>query len=171
MTFFGQNTTEIQYKSSILKHVSTALFIAAVFREESAIWLHFTPLLDGSMTAQLGEDQTSMIAKRKPFLFKRNMKTWLSFKETLNKHLNKPQDFWNNVLLTDETKMELFGLKPYCYAWWKPNTAFDLIPTVSYGSGRVMIRDALLWGAVHLAVIELNMDLSVYQSILEVNVR
>jgi len=23
--------------------------------------------------------------------------------------LNKPQDFWNNVLRTDETKLDLFG--------------------------------------------------------------
>lgn len=24
-------------------------------------------------------------------------------------HLNYPQDFWNNVLQTDETKVEMFG--------------------------------------------------------------
>jgi len=35
------------------------------------------------------------VARRKPLLFKKNMATWLKFAKL---HLNKPQDFWNNVL-------------------------------------------------------------------------
>ncbi|KAF7650254.1 hypothetical protein LDENG_00128610, partial [Lucifuga dentata] len=51
-----------------------------------------------------------------------------------------PQDFWENILWTDETKVELFG----SYIWRKANTAFqkkNIIPTVKHGGGSVMV-----WG-------------------------
>ena len=42
-------------------------------------------------------------------LFKKSMKAW----QRLTKcHLNKPQDSWNNILWTDETKVEMSGLNP-----------------------------------------------------------
>jgi len=45
------------------------------------------------------------IAKRIPFFSKKYMSPHLMFAKL---HLNKPQ-FWNNVLWTDETKVEVFG--------------------------------------------------------------
>jgi len=35
------------------------------------------------------------VARRKPLCSKKNMAAWLRFAKL---HLNKPQDFWNNVL-------------------------------------------------------------------------
>ena len=46
-------------------------------------------------------------ARIKPLLFKMNMEAQLWFTKP---YLIKPQDFWNNVLWTDEVKGEL-GLK------------------------------------------------------------
>ena len=45
----------------------------------------------------------------------------------------------NNILWSDETKMELFGLNAKCPAWRKPAT----IPTVNHGGGSIM-----LWGCI-----------------------
>lgn len=47
-------------------------------------------------------------------------------------NLNKPQDFWNNELWTNEKKVELFGLK----AVFQPKL---LIPAVKHGGGWVII--------------------------------
>ena len=44
--------------------------------------------------------------KRTPLLRDRHKKARLEFAKT---HLNKPKSFWENVLWTDETKVELFG--------------------------------------------------------------
>lgn len=45
----------------------------------------------------------------------------------LKLNLNKPQDFWNYVLWTDETKMEMFSHEAH------------LISTLLHGGGGVMI--------------------------------
>ena len=90
-------------------------------------------------------------------------------------HLNKPQDFWNNVLWTDQTKVEMFGHNAQQHVWRKPNTTYQhkhLIPTVKHGGGGLM-----MWACStttrpgHLAVIESIMNSSGYQSILESDVR
>lgn len=57
------------------------------------------------MTVQLGKTLNKYglfgrFAKRKPFLFKENMAVQLRFAAF---YLNKQQDFWKNVLWTDET--------------------------------------------------------------------
>ena len=49
--------------------------------------------------------------------------------------LNKLKDLWNNVLWTDETKVEMFGHNAQQHVWRKPNTAYQhkhLIPTVKH---------------------------------------
>ncbi|KAK3509481.1 hypothetical protein QTP70_035136 [Hemibagrus guttatus] len=89
--------------------------------------------------------------------------------------LDDPQDFWENTLWTDETKIELFGSSVFHYVWRKSNTAFqkkNIIPTVKYGGGSVMV-----WGCFaasgpgRLAVINGSMNSAVYQKILKENAR
>ncbi|KAI3361245.1 hypothetical protein L3Q82_012915 [Scortum barcoo] len=51
---------------------------------------------------------------------------------------------WENVLWSDETKVELFGHNYKRYIWHKNNTAHhqkNTIPTVKHGGGSIM-----LWG-------------------------
>ena len=112
------------------------------------------------------------VPRRKPLLSKKNIKARLNFSTT---HLDDPQDFWDNILWTDETKVELFGRCVSKYIWRRRNTAFhkkNIIPTVKYGGGSVMV-----WGCFaasgpgRLAVIKGTMNSAVYQEILKENVR
>uniref|UniRef100_A0A9J8B3Q1 Transposase n=1 Tax=Cyprinus carpio carpio TaxID=630221 RepID=A0A9J8B3Q1_CYPCA len=107
-------------------------------------------------------------ARRKPLLSKKNIKARLKF---ARENVDKDQDFWNNVLWTDESKIELFGHRNRGHVWCKSNTAFqerNLIPTVKHGGGSVLV-----WGCFaaagpgQLTVIESTMNSTVYQGVLE----
>lgn len=48
---------------------------------------------------------------------------------------------WKNVLWSDETKTELFGISTNCYIWERPNTdhhPMSTFFTVKYGGGWVL---------------------------------
>ncbi len=82
------------------------------------------------------------VPRQKPLLSKKNIKARLSF---ARKHLDDPQDFWENTLWTDETKVELFGRCVSKYICRKSNTAFqkkNIIPTVKYGGD----SSVMVWG-------------------------
>ncbi len=97
---------------------------------------------DSTIRKRLGRNGLhGRVPRPKPLLSKNNIKARLSF---ARKHLDDPQDFWENTLWTDETKVELFGRCVSHYIWRKSNTAFqkkNIIPTVKYGGGSVMV-----WG-------------------------
>ncbi len=128
---------------------------------------------DSTIRKRLGKNGLhGRVPRLKPLLSKKNIKAHLSF---ARKHLDYPQDFWENTLWTDETKVELFGRYVSHYIWRKSNTAFqkkNIIPTVKYGGGSVMV-----WGCFaasgpgRLAVINGTMNSAVYQKILKDNVR
>ncbi|KAK3522939.1 hypothetical protein QTP86_009710 [Hemibagrus guttatus] len=128
---------------------------------------------DSTIRKRLGKNGLhGRVPRRKPLLSKKNIKAHLSF---ARKHLDDPQDFWENTLWTDETKIELFGRSVSHYVWRKSNTAFqkkNIMPTVKYGGGSVMV-----WGCFDasgpgsLAVINGTMNSAVYQKILKENVR
>ncbi len=91
------------------------------------------------------------------------------------KYLDYPQDFWANILWTDETEVKLFGRCVSRYIRRKTNTAFhqtNIIPTVKYGGGNVMV-----WGCFAasgpgwFARIDGTMNSARYQKILKENVR
>ncbi|KAK3509719.1 hypothetical protein QTP70_008457 [Hemibagrus guttatus] len=128
---------------------------------------------DSTIRKRLGKNGLhGRVPRPKPLLSKKNIKARLSF---ARKHLDDPQDFWENTLWTDKTNIELFGRSVSHYVWRKSNTAFqkkNIIPTVKYGGGSVMV-----WGCFaasgpgRLAVINGTINSAVYQKILKENVQ
>ncbi len=66
---------------------------------------------DSTIRKRLGKNGLhGRVPRPKPLLSKKNIKAHLSF---ARKHLDYPQDFWENTLWTDETKVEhLEGVCP-----------------------------------------------------------
>ncbi|KAL0166161.1 hypothetical protein M9458_038005, partial [Cirrhinus mrigala] len=79
--------------------------------------------------------------RRTPLLTQRHKKARLEFAKT---YVTKPQSFWENVLWTDKTKVELFGIGHHGTVYRKRNEAFKekkTVPTVKHGGGSKMF-----WG-------------------------
>ena len=77
--------------------------------------------------------------RKTPLLRKRHKKERLIFAK---QYLDKPQCFWENVLWTDETKIELSGNahQQFVYRWC--NKAYKekkTLPTVKHGGGSIML--------------------------------
>ncbi|KAK3559140.1 hypothetical protein QTP86_005021 [Hemibagrus guttatus] len=128
---------------------------------------------DSTIRKRLGKNGLrGRVPRQKPLLSKMNIKPRLSF---ARKHLDDPQNFWENTLWTDETKIELFGRSVSHYVWRKSNTVFqkkNITPTVKYGGGSVMVWGcSAASGPGRLAVINGSMNSAVYQKILKENVR
>ncbi len=77
---------------------------------------------DSTIRKRLGKN--GPVPRPKPLLSKKNIKAHLSF---ARKHLDDPQDFWENTLWTDETKVELFGRSVSHYIWRKSNSISYII--------------------------------------------
>ena len=59
-------------------------------------------------------------------------------------HLDDPEEAWEKVMWSDETKIELFGINSTRRVWRKRNAEYNpknIIPTVKHGGGNLM-----LWG-------------------------
>lgn len=109
--------------------------------------------------------------RRTPLLKPHHKKSRLQYAKT---NLTKPQKFWDTVLWTDETKLELFGPMDQRYVWRRKNQAYtekNTLPTVKHGGGSVM-----LWGCFasngtgNLHRVDGIMDSTKYQDILAKNV-
>ncbi|GFV34000.1 transposable element Tc1 transposase [Trichonephila clavipes] len=77
------------------------------------------------------------VARKKPLIGKRNRVKRLKFAK---EHILKPQQFWNEVIFSDERKF-IFGSDGRRMVWRKPNTSYHpkhTIPTVKHGGGSVM---------------------------------
>lgn len=110
--------------------------------------------------------------RRKSWLSEKNMKTRLKLDRVNG---DKDQDFWNNVLWTDESKIEFFGQQDRGHVWRKRNSPFqenNLIPTLKHGGGSVMVwRCFAAAGPGQLTIMEYTMNSIVYQRVLEEHVR
>ena len=72
----------------------------------------------------------------------------------------------SNILLSDDTKIELFALNAKCHVWRKPGTN----PTVKYGDGSIMVwRCFSEAGTGRLVRIEGKMNGAKYGEILDEN--
>ncbi len=61
----------------------------------------------------------------------------------------KDMDYWNHVLWSDETKINLFGSDDVKHVWRQPGEEYKdkcILPTVKHGGGSVMF-----WGSMSSA--------------------
>ncbi|KAK3548506.1 hypothetical protein QTP70_013355 [Hemibagrus guttatus] len=83
----------------------------------------------------------SCSARRVPLLKPVHVRARLKF---AREHLDDPEENWENVIWSDETKIELFGKNSTCRVWKRKNAELhpkNTIPTVKHGGGNIM-----LWG-------------------------
>ena len=75
----------------------------------------------------------SCMARKVPLLKPAHVKARLKF---ANDHLDDPEESWEKVLWSDETKIDLFGHNSTKRVWRKKNDAYhpkNTIPTVKHG--------------------------------------
>ncbi len=83
----------------------------------------------------------SCSARRVPLLKPVHVQACLKF---AREHLDDPEEDWENVIWSDETKIELFDKNSTCRVWRRKNAELhpkNTIPTVKHGGGNIM-----LWG-------------------------
>ncbi|KAI4894642.1 hypothetical protein NFI96_001033 [Prochilodus magdalenae] len=108
------------------------------------------------------------VARRKPLLHKFYKVSRLQYTK---QHRDKSQNFWNKVIWSDETKIELFGHNHN--RWRGVNKAYDernTIPTVKHGGESLMFWGCVSYkGTGNLVKVEGKMNAARYQQILEAN--
>ncbi|KAK3506427.1 hypothetical protein QTP70_000276 [Hemibagrus guttatus] len=111
----------------------------------------------------------SCSARRVPLLKPVHVRARLKF---AREHLDDPEEDWENVIWSDETKIELFGKNSTC-VWRRKNAELhpkNTIPTVKHGGGNIM-----LWGCFsakgpgRLIRVKERMNGAMYREILSKN--
>ncbi|KAK3549753.1 hypothetical protein QTP86_007766 [Hemibagrus guttatus] len=112
----------------------------------------------------------SCSARRVPLLKPVHVRVHLKF---AREHLDDPEEDWENVIWSDETKIELFGKNSTCRVWRRKNAELhpkNTIPTVKHGGGNIM-----LWGCFsakgpgRLIRVKERMNGAMYREILSKN--
>ncbi|KAK6317394.1 hypothetical protein J4Q44_G00127940 [Coregonus suidteri] len=112
----------------------------------------------------------SCSARKVPLLKPVHVQARLKF---ANDHLDDPEEEWEKVMWSDETKIELFGLNSTRRVWRKKKDEYNpknIIPTMKHGGGNI-----ILWGCFsakgtgRLHRIEGRMDGAMYREILANN--
>ena len=74
-----------------------------------------------------------------PLLKKAHVQAYLKFAKG---HLDDPEEAWEKVMWSDETKIQLFGIDLTHRVWRKRNAEYNpknTIPTVKHGGGNLML--------------------------------
>ena len=64
----------------------------------------------------------SRVARKKPFINKRNQKKRIEFAKT---YRSMPNSFWNKVIFSDESKFNIFGSDGKKKVWRKPGASLE----------------------------------------------
>ncbi|GFX23802.1 transposable element Tcb1 transposase [Trichonephila clavipes] len=169
---------------AMLKRRKTALEVAAV-----AEWYRYRTVacfVTASTSNTLGRSVSAetvrrvlrkagyngRVARKKPLIGMRNRVKRLTFAK---EHILKPQQFWNEVIFSDERKFNIFGSDGRRMVWRKPNTSYHpkhTFPTVKHGGGSVMVWGCMaVSGVGKLVFIDGIMHKMVYLTILQNNLK
>lgn len=114
----------------------------------------------------------SCTPRKKPFINTVNRKKRIEFART---YLDKPQDFWDTVIFTDESKYNIFGSDGRLKVWRREGEELNpknTIKTVKHGGGGVMVWGCMSASGVgNLVFIENTMNQYVYLDILKNNLK
>ena len=110
--------------------------------------------------------------RRKPLLKLAHKKAYKQFTQDMQ---SKAMDYWNHILWSDETKINLFDSDGVQHVWRRPGEEYQdncVLPTVKHGGGSVMV-----WGCMSAAgtgemrLIEGIMDSKMYCDIWKQNMK
>lgn len=105
--------------------------------------------------------------RKTPLLNKKHVSNRLKFAD---EYIEKPDAYWDSIVWSDETKIELFGHNSVGHVWRKSGEAHaskNTIPTVKFGGGSIMIWACFsAKGTGELKIIEGKMNAVMYRDIL-----
>ncbi len=106
--------------------------------------------------------------RRKPLFKMMHKKARKQFAEDKQ---TKDMDYWNHVLWSDETNINLFGSDGVKHVWQQPGEEYKdkcVLPTVKYGGGSVIVWGCMsAAGSVELQLIEGTVNANKYCDILK----
>ena len=92
--------------------------------------------------------EVGRVARKKPYVNKINRGKRIKLGKEM---LEKPVDFWKNVVWLDESKFKLFGSDGKVMVWRTPCEEFDpkcTMPTTKHGDGLGLFHPSESWKTV-----------------------